>query len=662
MAGFAIDLGDAGTAYEQGVTMPSATSAGAAAQGLQTLGRGLFGVLDDVAAAQRRAQPTESAINRQAYSGFVNMIDKARGVEDPAQIRSIVNSAVASYESQGFQIGDAEAEMVRRRTGIDIDFLTFDPEQEAQNAALKKLTDNPEYLFRARQQLVATNQPFTEQDVMNQALSDMTRSEAAGIYLSTAQNVGRQEYYETFVPNANKYLEDIRSLAVQGLSIEMEGGNVSPESIVQLRTKFDMTKSLLAKPKLITNEDWQPVQSQIDTLDALLTSLESYDERMISRTKAETLEVTSSLLLKQAKELAATDPILAQALLSDKVDWSAYVNSKYPDLIKAIQDIKAEDTVYQNLPVFPDAQTTTTTDITGNEIPPAAPQLHYQDEIDKAEDRKMLDRRLAVTTALGLRVALTEPQSLNQPEHRDNFLSGIGQATVNISTSPELFRRETMNELLSKDTFDKLALVKKLDPEGYDLAVNRLKDAIQAQFNIYNSTASGTLQDSFFNITGLGKIEYDLDRRTTEGFFQMGTEARDLVKGFASKMYNGDVTAMIADRGRKLSTFERSQIENAGFKFNVAYQEYRGIQKIAEGMKFYTQNMQKLGMDTALIESTMVKPVDVVDTGAELGTVNNPFQIVWSDSTDTDEKLFASIDEGQYFTGPDGNIYVKGKQ
>ena len=659
MAGFAVDLGDAGTAYERGVTMPSATTAGAAAQGLQQVSRGLFGVLDDVAAAQRRAAPTESQIDRQAYAGFVGMIDKARGVEDPAQVRSIVNSAVATYESQGFQIGDAEAEMVRRRTGIDLDYLTFDPQQEAQNAALKKLTDNPEYLFRAEQEYVSSGQPYTQQDVMDKALYDMKRSEAAGVYLATAKNVKRQEFYESYLPMANTHLEDIRSLAVRGLAIEMEGGNVSPQSMLELRTKFSMVQSLLAKPPLVSNEDWQAVQSQIDTLDKLVTSLESYDERMIARTKAETLEVTSSLLLKQAKELQAEDPILAQALLSDKVDWSAYVNSKYPELITAIRDIPAEATVYQNLPVFPspDAPEIETTD-----LPPKPSDIHYPDEVEKAEDRDMLDRRLAITVALGTRVNLTEPQSLNQPEHLQNFLSGVGQVTVNIATSPELLRQETMNQLFSKDTFDKLATVKRLDPEAHELATKRLQSALQAQFNIYSTTASGALKDSYFNITGVGQIEYDLERRTMEGEFRMGPEARDLIKGIAGKMYNGDVTAMIADRGRKLSTFERSQIENAGFKFNVAFQEYREIQKVAQGMKFYTENMKKLGMDTTAIESTIVKPVNVQDSGADLGTINNPFQIFWSDNTDSDEKLFATIDNGQYFIGPDGNTYVKGQQ
>jgi hypothetical protein len=582
------------------------------------------------------------------------MIDKARGVEDPAQVRSIVNSAVATYESQGFPIGDAEAEMVRRRTGIDLDYLTFDPEQEAQNAALKKLTENPEYLFRARQQLEAGGKPYTEQDIMNTALSDMTRSEAAGIYLSTAQNVNRQEYYETFIPNANKYLEDIRSLAVQGLSIEMEGGNVSPESIVQLRTKFDMTKSLLAKPQMINNEDWQPIQSQIDTLDALLTSLESYDERMIARTKAETLEVTSSLLLKQAKELASTDPILAQALLSDKVDWSAYVNSKYPELITAIRDIPAEATVYQNLPVFPSPDAT---EIGATEIPPKVSDLHYPDEVEKAEDRDMLARRLGVTVALGTRMNVTEPQSLNQPEHLENFLTGVGQATINISTSPELLRRETMSQLLSKDTFDKLAIVKKLDPEGHKLAVARLTDAVQAQSNIFMSTMKGTLADSIFTITGLGEVGFKEDKAVLPPAYTNGS-----VQFYADEYYGGNIFQMLKDRGAKLELKQKTDLRVRGFDIVAVSNLYNEVTRLNEGVKFYTTNLKKLGVNTSTIESMVLQKQEESVTAAPEQPVEEPTLNYISGDLSAEEQAAAydRIPSGALFVDPaDGKTYRK---
>ena len=46
MAGFAVDIGDEGAAYEKGVNMPSMASGAAAASGIASIGKGVFGVLD----------------------------------------------------------------------------------------------------------------------------------------------------------------------------------------------------------------------------------------------------------------------------------------------------------------------------------------------------------------------------------------------------------------------------------------------------------------------------------------------------------------------------------------------------------------------------------------------------------------------------------------
>jgi hypothetical protein len=70
--------------------------------------------------------------------------------------------------------------------------------------------------------------------------------------------------------------------------------------------------------------------------------------------------------------------------------------------------------------------------------------------------------------------------------------------------------------------------------------------------------------------------------------------------------------------------------------------------------------MKNLGVDTTTIESLMVQPTVIGEPTGDLGTRTNPFQIFWSDETDTDEKLFAGLDDGAYFTGPDGQVYVKG--
>lgn len=661
MAGFAVDIGDAGAEYAQGVSAPSATSASAAAQGLSTLGRGIFGTLDAYDRAVRAAKPTEASINRKGFASFISGLDELKGVTDPVAIRANVNSLVGQYEAQGFEIGQAEADAVRRRTGIDLTTMIGDPAQAAFDANIKKLTDNPSYLYLAEQKLLETGQPYTQQQILETALGSMQSAEASALYLTNAKITNRREYFEQFVPQANATLENIRGTAMAGLKVEIAGGDISPESITQLRTQFDIAKAQITKPASISGEDWQGVQAQLDTLDSLLTSLETYDERQLAKTKAEILEPISKVLMAQAKELTATDPILAQALLSDKVDWSAYVSQNYPDLLKTIDNIEVEDTVYTDLEVFEFAKPEPQEQPDGETVTPLPPveELHDIDEVSKAEERSNTARKDAIFFASTLRIHPTEPQNMELPEHRTNFLAGVGQATVNIATSPELLKQSTMANVYSDDTYTKLAIIKRLDPEAHDLAVERLKDGLASQFNIAATTASGSLQSSFFNISGLGEIEYDIERRTMEGAFRMGAEANALVLGFAGKHYNGDVTAMVADRGRRLSTFERSQIENEGFKFNVAYQDYRKVQKVSQNLKFYTDQLKKLGMDTASIEAALIKPVDVPDQEAKLGSLQNPFQIVWSEDTDVDEKLFASLNVGQYFINPEGDIEQK---
>jgi len=657
MAGFAIDIGDEGTAYSQGVTMPSATSASVAAEGISAIGKGVFGVLDKMDAAKRAAQPTESAVSREAFGRLSKSLDGLKGL-DPLKQRADLAGIVTEYNNAGFDIGEAEARLIKQRTGIDVDYLNFDPQQEAINATVQKLQDNPAYLYNAQNTLVSSGiENPTDFQIMQQAQSDVQANETAALYLVNAKNITRKQYFETYLPQAKVALENVRALALAGLTIETGGGDIKPENIVQLRTQFDIAKAQFTKPPLINTEDWQSVQSQIDTLDQLLTTLEKYDENTLAATKAEILEPITKSLMLQAKELGQTDPVLAAALLSDKVDWSAYVSGRYPQILATLDSIEAEDTVYTDLFAAPQ------TIIEGDLPPePTIDNLHDIDEVEKATDRSDKARLDSISFAAIERIGIMNPTMMDQPEHRTNFLTGVGQATVNIATSPTLFKTETMNLVYNDDTYSKLALIRNLDPEKAEIASNRLIDALQAQFNIASTTISGAMQSSYFKITGLGKIEYDLDARVDTGQIRMDRAVLPLVKTSASKYYNGDVTAMLADRGRRVPTFERSQIENAGFKFNTAFQDYRKVQKNARSLDFYISNMKKLGVDTTTIESLMVQPTVIGEPTGDLGTRTNPFQIFWSDETDTDERLFASIDDGQYFIGPDGNTYVKGQQ
>ena len=591
MAGFAMDLGDEGTAYEKGVNAPSAGASAAAAQGMANLTQGLFGAMDAYSRAQARGKPTEASLNKAGFSNFVTQLDKLKGVTDPTRLKSGVNSAISSYESLGFQLGDAEADAVFRRTGVDISSLTFNPAMAAAEAANKQLIENPAYMFLAEQKLNQSGKPFTSQDVATTALNDMKASEAAALYITSASNISKMEFQESYMPHANKVLQNIRAIALVGLQAEIAGGDVSPESMVQLRTSFDIAKSQLTRPLNISADEFSPVKSQIDTLDALLGRLETYDKDMLTAETMAAMEPISAALIKQAKELGKSDPILAQALLSDKIDWSTYVAGKWPEVLKTLENTDTADTVYTNLNVF------------GTDEPEgsAAVILHNTDEIEAATDRSDKQRLDAIKNAFDFKVRLTEPVNLNQPEHRDSFLNGIGQATVNVSTSNKLLSKETMDVLYDNDVFDKLNLVKKLDPEGHSLAVSQLKDALQAQSNVFATTMKGIVESTVFELTGIGEVKLKAERTTSPSEWAGG-----LFQAKADKYYGGNIYRMIKDSGRALSTGERTELRGKGWGVQALGRNYSEITRANNQFKTYANYWRKLGGDPATMESMIL--------------------------------------------------------
>ena len=606
MAGFAMDLGDEGTAYEKGVNAPSASASAAAAQGMANLTKGLFGAMDAYSRSQDRGKPTEASLNKAGFSNFVTQLDKLKGVTDPTRLKAGINSAISSYESLGFQLGEGEADAVFRRTGVDISSLTFNPAMAAAEAANKQLIENPAFMYLAEQKLSQSGKPFTSQDVATTALNDMKASEAAALYITSASNISKMEFQESYMPHANKVLQNIRAIALVGLQAEIAGGDVSPESMVQLRTSFDIAKSQLTRPLNISADEFSPVKSQIDTLDALLGRLETYDKDMLTAETMEAMEPISAALLKQAKELGKTDPILAQALLSDKVDWSTYVAGKWPEILKTLEKTETKDTVYTNLNVF------------GLDEPEAGDTviLHNTDEIESATDRSDEDRLNAINNAFDFKVKLTQPINLNQPEHRDSFLNGVGQATVNVSTSNKLLSKETMDVLFDNDVFDKLNIVKKLDPEGHTLAVNQLKDALQAQSNIFATTMKGIVESTVFELTGIGEVKLKAEKTTSPSEWAGG-----LFQDKADKYYGGNIYRMIKDSGRALSMGERTELRGRGWGVEALGRNYSEITRANNQFKTYANYWRRLGGDPSTMESMILTRQE--DDAAPVATNNN---------------------------------------
>jgi hypothetical protein len=150
--------------------MPSATGLGAAAEGLSMFGKGVFRTLDAMDAAKRAAQPTETSQKREAVAAYSKALDETRGLS-ALQKRVAVNSAITELNNLGYIVDEGIARMTKQRTGIDVDFINFDPQQAAIDATVEKIQDNPSYLYNARVTLEKAGKPYGNEDILAQAMS-----------------------------------------------------------------------------------------------------------------------------------------------------------------------------------------------------------------------------------------------------------------------------------------------------------------------------------------------------------------------------------------------------------------------------------------------------------------------------------------------------------
>ena len=177
------------------------------------------------------------------------------------------------------------------------------------------------------------------------------------------------------------------------------------------------------------------------------------------------------------------------------------------------------------------------------------------------------------------------------------------------------------------------------------------------------------MTDSYFNVNSLGIVEYDIDKKFLEGQVR-NQDAQPLVVAAAQQYYNGNISSMIRDRGRKIESIQRSEIESEGFKFVNALRELTMVEKYAAGQKKYVGMLKKIGVDTTQMEKLLLKPVQApVNTqSTDTSTTNvgveeaNPF-VIQSTLSETQQKAaFDALPAGAYFIDPsDGITYRKGE-
>ena len=541
MAGFSIDIGDEGVAYERAIKMPSSSTSAAAVAGTVKLADNIFKVLDQYDKAKKGSAPTESSLKRAAYGKLAQAVNATKG-KSPLNVRTAVNSAIVEYTNAGFEIGQAEKDLVTSATGINIDYLGFDPNQAAIDGALETISNNRAYLFGARDKLDATGKPYTQTELLQTAIEEVQKVESAALYVANSKVTDEATFKRNYMPQAKTLISDLRSKVVLGLQIEAdEGKSVMAENLVGLEVELANLEGFIKSkiPAGLPADVSKPLFDDIEVLRGQLDILKNFDKKRIEAKTLDHINRNTEVLLDFV-EKEVDNPVVANALLSGNFDATALVSTKLTELKKALNNLDKNDLEYVDLFTF--APSEAASEVSGNKVEAetgvkttlldnSLTKLHEVEEIEKAEDRSMTKRKDAIFFSSVERVNKVEPSSMNIPEHRDNFLGGIGQATINISTSPEIFKTDTLTQIYNEQTYKSLEIIDQLDPTQATVARARLADGLKAQLNLVSTAVSGSDQGSYFKVTGIGEIQYDLESRVDTGQIRMDKSVLPLVKG-----------------------------------------------------------------------------------------------------------------------------------
>jgi hypothetical protein len=661
---YSVDIGDAGASYAQGVTYPSATEMGAAAAGINALSKGLFGVLDSMTSTSK--QPSEGSINRQLYSEFSKELDGLKGQGD-LNVRTGLNALITKYSKQGLKIDENVSRLVKVTTGVDVDYLNVDPYQEQLNMMNQKLSENPAYVFLARDKLLADGvENPTDSAVLEKAISLIAQQETASLVISNANTMSAAEFTQNEMMMINT-LENTRELGLKALSIEIAGGNVSPESLQQLKGQIQILKGKFIQPRGVSDQEFQGVQKRIDQLDELVEFITNYDTDILNKLKGDTLNKVDLAIVKQL-EATDVDLTLQRAILGNLDKLSEVVlNKSYPEVVAIMKGVSGDDIGYEALEVFENLPNDVNIEEEGLNT---TTELHTSNSITKVEEMSSKAKLSNLDYSITFEILGLETSAMQSDENARNLLlKGIDRSALIVATSNEPLDLNMLFDpkkgLFSNKTFELLKAVKPFNPEGVEVAKAQLLNALQEQSNVFFTAMSGATQDSVFEIKGKGTIDF---KTIGPAPLRDGT-----VQAFADEHYGGNIFRMIKDNGSKLTRSEKTEMRGKGFDILLYHNDYKEITKINEMSTKYAEAWRKLGGDPTKFEGMKLiaqeKGTTQIGSSVELEsgpavsmnfTRENPFTFTEGISNEDAEAAFNNLPSGSFFIDPDdGLLYEK---
>jgi hypothetical protein len=660
MAGFSVDVGDAGTSYAQGVAAPSSAYSSPTATGLEGLGK-LLSAFEP----RKTAAPTQADKDKTTNAALAASLHALKGTtDDPVKLKNAVEGVVAKHTAAGNNFGDEEKAAVEAMIGVPFELATFDAQEQALEQGMQGLQENSgQYALAVKTLAEQGNENPTDMDILAQATAYQQRMGAAGLLVAEAKALGAEAFMTQELPASMLLLDGLEKEFWSLYSVESGGGELEPQFLAQADAALLQVRGQLAQGTGVTDEMFKPVKARLDQLENILKITKSFDSNVLATTEADLQEHLTKVRLNTVNQLldaGKTDQANMVMNLGPEY-WATTAAQNYSSVAKSLNELGGSkvDREPYSIPVNAEVMST------GPEQPSSGGVDTLPTFTDEAiEHSSSLEKGAVianVTIAAAENASLT-PESVKDDTGLEIFATNATKTASILANNGSLMKTTTIDETLTPDFFSKMKILKTDSPSVHADLKAKWKEALLTQLNISATASSGTMADSYIAVSALGELSYRFDKKKSgEGNFlsiPLNPKTAALVESYATTYYNGDMLSMFKDRGRKLDTFSRNQ-EGVDSFLREGSRDLSKAMGIARQTKYYSDKLKQLGVESKDLEASLVNEVPDASKDKLGFNINNPMQIVWSDETDVDELLFNGLAVGQYFTNRNGDIEQK---
>ena len=660
MAGFSVDVGDAGTSYAQGVAAPSSAYSSPTATGLEGLGK-LLSAFEP----RKTAAPTQADKDKTTNAALAASLHALKGTtDDPVKLKNAVEGVVAKHTAAGNNFGDEEKAAVEAMIGVPFELATFDAQEQALEQGIQGLQENAgQYALAVKTLAEQGNENPTDMDILAQATAYQQRMGAAGLLVAEAKALGAEAFMTQELPASMLLLDGLEKEFWSLYSVESGGGELEPQFLAQADAALLQVRGQLTQGTGVTDEMFKPVKARLDQLENILKITKSFDSNVLATTEADLQEHLTKVRLNTVNQLldaGKTDQANMVMNLGPEY-WATTAAQNYSSVAKSLNELGGSkvDREPYSIPVNAEVMST------GPEQPSSGGVDTLPTFTDEAiEHSSSLEKGAVianVTIAAAENASLT-PESVKDDTGLEIFATNATKTASILANNGSLMKTTTIDETLTPDFFSKMKILKTDSPAVHADLKAKWKEALLTQLNISATASSGKMADSYIAVSALGELSYRFDKKKSgEGNFlsiPLNPKTAALVESYATTYYNGDMLSMFKDRGRKLDTFSRNQ-EGVDSFLREGSRDLSKAMGIARQTKYYSDKLKQLGVESKDLEASLVNEVPDASKDKLGFNINNPMQIVWSDETDVDELLFNGLAVGQYFTNRNGDIEQK---